>query len=282
MLGLVLEGGANRTYYTVGVLDAFLDNNIEIDFLVGVSAGIANGISYISRQRGRSLELGMKYIPDKRYMGLKYFMKSGNRSYYNIDFVFREIPNKELPLDFETYNHFKGDVYAVVTDLKTALPEYIKIDDYKESWKAVLASCALPFMFQPVEIGGKYYMDGGCSNPLPVRYAFESGCDKVIAVLTREKSYKKMSDKESNISSMFFKKNKAFSEVLKNRSKVYNNSRQYLFEKESEGTAFVFAPHSTNGWKRTEKNPRMLKSMYDQGYNDALIRMDELKIFINK
>ena len=73
MLGLVVEGGANRTYYSIGVLDAFLDGGIHPDVFVGVSAGIANGVSFISGQKGRSLELGLKYISDKRYMGAKYF-----------------------------------------------------------------------------------------------------------------------------------------------------------------------------------------------------------------
>ena len=233
MTGLVLEGGANRTYYTIGILDAFLDNGIETQMLVGVSAGIANGISYISRQRGRGLELGMKYISDKRYMGMKYFFKKGNKSYYNIDFVFRDIPERELPFDYASYKNFTGDVYAVVTNLETACPEYIKVDDYNESWKVILASCALPFMFSPVEINGRYYMDGGCSNPLPVKFAYDYGCDKVITVLTREREYRKQKDNESIMSSFFFRKNKVFANALKNRSKVYNESREYIFNKEN-------------------------------------------------
>ena len=88
MTALVLEGGANRTYYTIGILDAFLDNGIEVDVLIGVSAGIANGISYISKQKGRSLQIGMKYVSDKRYMGIKHYFKKDNRSFYNIKFVF--------------------------------------------------------------------------------------------------------------------------------------------------------------------------------------------------
>lgn len=280
MTGLVLEGGANRTYYSVGVLDAFLDNNIEVDFVVGVSAGIANGISYVSHQKGRSLEIGLKYITDKRYMGFKYYFKKDNRSYYNIDFVFNKIPDEILPFDFETFNSYKGKVYAVVTNLETAKPEYIEIDDYNSTGKAILASCALPFMFKAIDINGKKYYDGGCSDPLPVKFAFDSGCNKIITILTRERSYKKQSDKESVLSSVFFRKNKDFAKVLKTRGEVYNNSRDYLFKKEEEGSTFVFAPKSTHGWKRTEKNLERIKSMYDEGYADCINRLDELKEFL--
>ena len=282
MIGLVLEGGANRTYYSIGVLDAFLDNSIEVDFLVGVSAGIANGISFISKQHGRGLKLGLNFVNDKRYMGARYYFKKGNRSYYNIDFVFKDIPRTELPFDYNTFSSFEGDVYAVVTNIENGRSEYIKVDDYNESWKVILASCSLPIMFRPVELNGNFYMDGGCSDPLPVRFAYESGCDKVITVLTREREYSKDKGIESSFSSVLFKKNKAFADVLKNRDVVYNESKRFIFEKEKEGNAFVFAPECTRGWKRNEKNPRMLQLMYDEGYNDALKRMNELKEFINK
>lgn len=282
MLGLVLEGGANRTYYSVGVLDAFIENGIEVDFMVGVSAGIANGVSYISGQRGRSLKLAVDYISDKRYMGMKYFFKKDNLSYYNINFIFKEIPDVHVPFDYKAYANYTGDVYAVVTNLSSGKSEYLKVDDYSKSWKIILASCALPIMFKPVEIDGNLYMDGGCSDPLPVKFAFDMGCNKVITILTRERDYTKNKDTENRVSSFLFSKNKAFSDVLKNRNTVYNASKKYIFEKEKEGSAFVFSPKSTVGWKRTERNPHKLSSMYDEGYRDAINRMEGLKVFIKK
>ncbi len=280
MIGLVLEGGANRTYYSVGALDALLDLKIEVDFLVGVSAGIANGVSYISKQHGRSLELGLNYASDRRYMGMRYFFKKNNYSYYNIDFVFRQIPDKYLPFDYDTFSGFKGDVYAVVTNVSTGMSEYMKVDDYAKSWKVILASCSLPLMFKPVELGGQLYMDGGCSDPLPVKFAFESGCDRVITVLTREREYSKEKNSENRLSSAFFGKNKEFAAVLKNRNNIYNSSKKYIFQKEDEGQAFVLAPKDTTGWKRTEKSPDVIKKMYDEGYRDVMDRADELKAFV--
>ena len=282
MIGLVLEGGANRTYYSIGVLDAFLDSGIEVDMMVGVSAGIANGLSYISKQKGRGLELGMKYISDKRYMGIKYFFKKGNGSYYNRKFVFEEIPASFLPFDYDEYNKFPGKVYAVVSNLESGKPEYIEVEATDTSWTVVQASCALPFMFKPITIGGKKYFDGGCTDPLPVKFAFDQGCDKVITIVTRELSYVKESEGDVNLSAFMYRKNKAFSDALKSRSKVYNNSRDYLFKKEKEGSAFIFAPQNTDDWKRTEKSPEKLKEMYDEGYADAMSKIDELRKFVDK
>jgi predicted patatin/cPLA2 family phospholipase len=59
--GLVLEGGGIRGIYTAGVLDVFLDEGIEFDGVIGVSAGVIHGCSYLSKQRGRSVRYMTKY-----------------------------------------------------------------------------------------------------------------------------------------------------------------------------------------------------------------------------
>ena len=55
-LGMVFEGGANRTVFSCGVMDAFLEEGLMPDYLIGVSAGIAYGVSYLSGQKGRNIE----------------------------------------------------------------------------------------------------------------------------------------------------------------------------------------------------------------------------------
>ncbi len=281
MTGLVVEGGANRTYYSIGVMDAFIDLGIKVDFFVGVSAGIANGTSYISGQKGRALELGIKYVPDTRYMGFKYFFKKGNGSYYNRDFIFNSIPNELVPFDYDSFDRFSGEVYAVVTNLFTGKPEYMRVNSDDKEWNLIQASCALPFMFKPIKISDGLYFDGGCSDPLPVEFAYKKGCDKVISILTREKEYEKKTETDVALSSFLYRKNKEFANALKNRSEVYNNSKNYIFQKEKEGTAFIFSPKCTKDWKRTEKSPDKLRQMYDEGYKDAVERFDELKSFLN-
>ncbi|MBE7051239.1 MAG: patatin family protein [Ruminococcaceae bacterium] len=282
MLGLIVEGGANRTYYSIGVLDAFIDNNIKTDVLVGVSAGIANATSYVSGQKGRSLEIGMKYIPDKRYMGAKYMFKKGNQSYYNRDFIFDEIPNKLLPFDYDSFNKFEGTAYAVITNIETGEPEYVLLDGNDKKWSVIQASCALPIIFPPIEINGKKYLDGGCADPLPVNFALSKGCDKLIAILTREETYTKETESDVKMSTFVYRKYDKFSKALEKRSKVYNESRNHIYKLRDEGKAFVFSPKNTNGWKRNEKKPHMLKHMYDEGYSDAVELMDKLEEFINK
>ena len=65
MPSLVLEGGAFRTVFTSGVLDSLLDNNIMFPYCIGVSGGAINCVSYLSKQRGRNLEIIKNYRNDK-------------------------------------------------------------------------------------------------------------------------------------------------------------------------------------------------------------------------
>ena len=60
--GIVWEGGAFRTVFSCGVMDAFLDKNIMPDYCIGVSAGAAYGVTYVAKQKGRNLKLIKDYF----------------------------------------------------------------------------------------------------------------------------------------------------------------------------------------------------------------------------
>ena len=59
-VGIVLEGGGMRGLYTSGVLDYLLDQDIMADYVIGVSAGACNGVSYVSKQRGRNFRVNTR------------------------------------------------------------------------------------------------------------------------------------------------------------------------------------------------------------------------------
>ena len=75
-LGIVVEGGGMRGIYASGVLDELLLRGIVVDGLVGVSAGIIHGISYVSNQCGRNIRYTLKYRGNKRFMSLSSFLKT--------------------------------------------------------------------------------------------------------------------------------------------------------------------------------------------------------------
>ncbi len=277
---LVLEGGASRAYFSNGVMDCLMDNGIYADYVIGTSAGIANGLSYVSRQRGRSLELGKKYMNDKRYMGLKYMFKPGNRSYYNIKFVFEDLPNIYLPYDYEAFENFDGNVIAAVTNIETGKAEYLEVPRRDRTWRTVVASCALPIMFRPVKINGKLYMDGGMTDSIPFQKPINDGCDKIIVVLTRERSYVKKDEPMQRLIDITYRKYPNLVRAIDNRAQMYNDERRRIFELEGQGKLFVIEPETTGGFSRVESSPKALCALYDQGYKVADGRIDALKDYL--
>ena len=198
-LGMVFEGGANRTVFSCGVMDKFLEENIMPDYYIGVSAGMAYGLSYLSGQKGRNLELMEKYMADKRYMGMRHLLNRKEHAYYNTKFVFEEVPNELLPLDYDALARFPGEIEAAVTNIHTGKAEYMEVPRGKEMKDLLIATCSLPILFQPVKIGRHYYLDGGLADSVPYEHAMEMGCEKLVVVLTRERGYVKTQEKAAGV-----------------------------------------------------------------------------------
>ncbi len=272
--GLVLEGGALRTIFSTGVCDAFLDGGLPLpDYTVGVSAGIAYGVSYLSRQSRRNLQLAAHYVNDRRYMGWRNLANPKNRSYFGLKFAYETIPNELLPFDYETFAAYPGTVEAVVTNLNTGEAEYHPVPRRDEENLLLKATCAIPLMFPIITINGQPYLDGGCSDAIPWRHALDAGCDRLVVVLTREREYRKKPDGSLRTISRIFRRYPNFVETLRHRSAEYNASREALFQLEREGKVYVIAPSDTLGCSRTEKNLDILRTLWQQGYflgRDAL------------
>ncbi len=277
---LVLEGGASRGMFSCGVMDALIDNGICANYVIGTSAGIANGASYVSGQRGRSLRIGTKYYSDKRYMGMKHLLNPFTKSYYNIKFVFDDIPNKYDLFDYDAFDAFQGDVIACVTNISTGNAEYLPVTSDDRAWKTIVASCSLPILFQPVELKGNLYMDGGMSDSIPYKKAIEDGCDRVIVVLTRERDYIKDKEPVQKLIGIMYRKYPHLIERIANRHLDYNKCRDELFALESEGGAFVIAPEDTKEFNRVEKQSDNLQKLYNQGYDITTKNIDKLKEYL--
>ena len=276
-LGLVLEGGANRGNFSVGALDVLMENEVWCDYLIGASAGIANGVSYVSRQKGRGLAIALDHMPTPQYSGWKHLLNPKNRSLYNIHYVFEELPEKYLPYDYEAFQRFPGSVKAAVTNLRTGKAEYLECPRNDRRNRTLVASCALPFFFQPVEIGGELYMDGGIADPIPAQQALDDGCDRAIVITTRERAYVKGEEKALALAAWRYRAYPEFARALRMRTEAYNACRQHLFDLERQGRVFIIEPEDTRGFSRMEKDRDKIRALYDQGVQVAARRMPELK-----
>lgn len=275
-LGLALEGGANRTIFSAGVCDGLLDLDIMADHVTGVSAGIAYGVSYVSRQRARNLQILLNFVNDDRYMGSSHMLNPLNNSYFNLDFIYDEIPNRLLPYDYETLAAHQGVVEAVVTDVNTGKAAYLPVDPADKQCTVLRATCALPMLFPIIDVDGIPCMDGGVADPIPYRRVLDAGCDKVLVVATRERAYEKKQEKVLTAAATMYRKYPAFVDALKHRAEVYNRQREELFRLEQQGDIFLFLPYNTEGFSRTEKNLEKIKALWQSGVDQVHARKAQL------
>ena len=278
--GLVLEGGALRTIFSSGVCDALLDKGLPLpDYTVGVSAGIAYGVSYLSRQSRRNLKLVTTYANDRRYMGWRNMADRRNRSYFGLKFAYETIPNQLLPFDYETFAAYPGTVEAVVTNLNTGKAEYLPVPRRDARNLLLQATCAIPMMFPIIELDSQPYLDGGCADAIPWRHAFEAGCDRVVVILTQPRDYCKEGDHTIRMIERHFRKYPDFVETMRTRSERYNTSREALFELEAQGKVLVIAPEDTLGCSRTEKDLEILRALWQSSYFAGTRRAEEIQSF---
>ena len=279
--GIVLEGGAIRTVYSCGVIDGLLKQGLDFDYLVGVSAGIAYGVSFISKQYGRNLELLMKYAPDRRYMGFSNMLRPGNRRcYFGLDFGYVEIPRKHVPFDYDTFSKWPGTAEAVVTDVHTGKAVYVPLDLNDPNTNLLQASCAMPLLFPIFDVNGIQCMDGGVADPIPWKRALEVGCDRVVVVLTRERGYVRKSESAQKLIELCYRKYPNFVETMRTRAETANRDREEMFRAEREGKLLILAPDSTEGFSRTERDTTKIKALWQQGYDHALAGKDRLREFL--
>ncbi|MDR5586247.1 MULTISPECIES: patatin family protein [Clostridium] len=280
MIGLVLEGGAFRGLFTAGVLDALIDINIDMKYIVGVSAGITNGYSFVSKQRGRNLEVMERFINHKRYVGYNNLLKC--RSIMDMDFVFDEIPNEYCPFDYEAFNKFDGKVLAGSVNVNTGEVEYFD-KDYLEKKNTILrATCSIPLLFQFVKIKDQLYADGGLVDAIPIKKSISDGNNKNIIVLTRNEGYRKYESRGNKFAYKLYKKKyPKLANALRNRHISYNAQLDYCKELENKNEAIVIRPTIRMDVGRFERNKDKLKAIYNNGYNETMKIKDELIKFID-
>ncbi len=279
MTSLILEGGGMRGLFTSGVLDAFLDEKIEIPVCYGVSAGACNATSYYSGQRGRSRAVNVNFVNDKRYMSWDNLLSSG--SFFSEKMMFHAIPQRLIPFDYDAYEARDPESYAVCTSMITGRPVYIRVPkNLRTDYQPVLASMSLPLISKPVSFKGDLLLDGGIADPIPAERAVKDGADKLIVVLTRQKGYVKTPEQTLALSKVWYHDYPSFLRTIARRHEVYNAEVRYVEALEEAGKAVVIRPARPVDIARTEKDVGKLNALYQEGYNEALGKIEAVKALL--
>lgn len=276
--GLVLEGGAMRGLFTMGVLDTFLKHDIVIPNVIGVSAGAAFGCNYKSGQIGRALRYNLRYCRDKRYCSVWSLLRTGDL--YGAEFCYKTLPFELDPFDCLSFDTSSMDFWVVGTDVLTGKPVYHRIDRVDDTcmdW--IRASASMPMVSRPVTIGSRTLLDGGMSDAIPLRFMVDRGITKNVVILTRPRDYVKQPASVLPLR-LFLHKYPAMIAAMKNRHAMYAFEREYVFEQEKQGSAFVICPEKPLAVSRTAHDPEKVQAVYDEGVRIAETCLSDLKTFL--
>ena len=273
MPGLVLEGGTFRPVFSCGVMDALLDNDILFDYVIGVSAGITYAVSYLSRQRGRNIEVLRQYRNDKRYLGARNIRR--DHSIFGVEFVFSTIPNELIPFDWDTYHRYTGRIRVGVTNGQAEYLDGMQLD---RASTMLRATCAIPIYFPAVTIGGETYYDGGLADPIPIVQSLHDGNEKNLIVLTQPLDYRKeMTHGTQFAARALRRKYPALTKTMLSRPKRYNETVCFchqLARKQPQNTILLQPSAHLESF---EKDVKKLEWGYEMGYRMACARMDDIR-----
>lgn len=265
--GLVLEGGGMKGIYTAGVLDFFMDKGLAFSNVYGVSAGACHMCSYLSGQRGRSYDISIDYLDSKKYCSIESLLTTGDL--FNVGTSYHLIPEYLNPYDYEAFKRYEGRAYAVVTNIVTGKPEYLRIRDMKADMDAVRASASLPLVSRNVKIGSSLYLDGGISDAIPIRKSILDGNRKNVVILTKEEGFVRKPSSQLGLLKLRYLRYPKVYELMAKRHITYNDTMAFLEKQQENGQAFVIRPKTKSDVGRIERDAEKMKALYEEGYKDA-------------
>ena len=268
--GIVVEGGGMKSAYSAGILDYLLDEKITFDYCIGVSAGAANLASFLGGQRERNLRFYVIHSKDPRYLGVRNLLTHG--SMFNLSFIYQTMTNSTGadPLNYPALRDNPAEYYVVATDAHTGKPVYFDKSYFRQDdYRALMSSCAIPAFCRPISFRGGLYFDGGASDSIPVKRALADGCDRLLILLSKPRGYVKQPEKGRPAYTILLRKYPAMIRLLNNRHMEYQKQLQFACDLEAQGKAVILAPSKPMPATTFSKDPAMLQSLYDLGYEDG-------------
>lgn len=262
--GLVLEGGGMRGVFTSGVLDGFMKYDLYFNYVVAVSAGACNGMSYMSRQPRRARVSNIDYLARYDYIGLRHLVTQG--CIFDRKLLYDKFPNEYIPFDFDTFFNNPATFEMVTTNCLTGRAMYLQERrDRQRALDAVRASSSLPFVSKIVNVDGIPMLDGGIVDSIPVEHAIATGHAKNVLILTRNKGYRSTGH-DHKIPHFIYKKYPRLRVVLSHRIEAYNQQLDLVDRLEAAGEVICIRPERPMEVTRMEKDTNKLERLYEEGF----------------
>ena len=278
-LGLVLEGGGFRAHYTAGVLDVLIDEKLPIEGVIGVSIGAIHGASFVSGQKGRSLEIYTRYAADERLWSLWRWVRTGNL--IDPQFCYHDIPDRIVPFDEETFEKSGMAFYVCASNLETGRAEYLRLPNLTDDIDGLRASASLPYVSPAVEFRGMKLLDGGCTDRIPLAAFERMGYARNIVIQTHPREHA-VRDRDAWAAKWWYAKYPKFVESFQKSPEVYEATQRLIDERVKEGRVFSIRPERPIPVGRLSRDPEDVRRAYGLGVKDAQKALPALLQWVNQ
>lgn len=270
-----------RGMFTAGVLDVMMENGIQVDGAIGVSAGAVFGCNYKSGQIGRVIRYNKQFCNDPRYVSVRSLIFTGDL--YNERFCYERVPRRLDVFDTEAFVNSPMEFYAVATDVDTGKAVYHRcIDGGEEDIRWLQASASMPMVSRVVRIGEHGYLDGGVADSIPVKAFEEMGYRHNIIVLTQPLDFVKPRNSALPLIRIAMRKYPRIVQDMELRHLRYNRTTRYVRDLEERGKALVIRPPEALNISQVEHDPAELQRVYDMGRAEAERRLAEIRSFVGQ
>lgn len=257
-----------RGVFTSGVLDAFMKYDLYFRYVVSVSAGACNGLSYMSHQPRRARLSNIDMLAKYDYIGLRHLVTQG--CIFDPDLLYDKFPNKLIPFDYDTYFRSDAVFEMTVTNCRTGYAEYLS--EHSGNRQRLLdicrASSSLPYVSKVIEVDGQPYLDGGIIDSIPVERAISQGHEQNVVVMTRNRGFRN-NGRDLKIPSFVYKNYPRLRVALSHRIKVYNAQLEMVERMEDEGRIVVIRPQRPMEVDRIERDVHKLEALYEEGFQQG-------------
>jgi predicted patatin/cPLA2 family phospholipase len=274
---IVVEGGAMRGIFSVGVLDVFLERNFDpFDLAIGASAGACNLASHIARQEGRNRRCYFDLMTRREFIDLRRIVWGG--SVVDLDWLWAELARRD-PLDVASIAKSPVTLVVVATSARTGNPRYLRPGPDR-MFDALKGSCALPGLYRgSVCVEGEPLIDGGVSDPIPVEEAYRRGARRILVVRSRPATYVKTDGWSSRIAPLFLRSQPTVTAAMRRTAERYRRAVSFLHAPPGDCRIVHVAPAVPMSTGRTTQHRRALERDYGHGREmaeDAIDRWTDI------
>jgi len=256
-----------RGVFTTGVLDAFMKYDVRFPYIVAVSAGALNGLSYMSHQPRRSRYANIDMLRKYGYISLKNLITQG--SIFDPNILYERFPNEIVPFDYEAYRQNPAMFEMVTTNCLTGRPCYLSERSDAHRLTAIAkATSSLPYVAQITEVDGIPMLDGGIVDSIPVVRAVDQGFSPNVVIMTRNRGFRS-AEPEFKVPRLFYKDYPRLRVVLSHHVEAYNEQLALIERMEDWGEIVCIRPERPMEVDRICRDTRKLEALYEEGFRSG-------------